>query len=201
MSLMVEDILAPLVRHLRAATGIQALLTTIPDEGFNPVLGPPSEILKPDGSMGPYEGSPAPWIFRGFALDGTPSAHVEGTGSCAITLEQGMPWTSKTHGKFLEFPTIEVYYHCDPTRDREIGAPLTYDARDKCLTLHKQVSRVLHMVSRGAGGFNMWGAMPDGSGALRVGTSYESRGLAITPIPGGDGMVEGKATFDLEVYL
>lgn len=198
MAEMTEDILAPLVRYLRSDPGLQDMNSLVPDNGFNPVLGPPREVLV-EGEMVPYVGPDNLWIFRGFSQDGTVAAHVEGSGSCAITLEQAIPWSQKNQGSSLEFPTIEVYYSCDPTRDRIIGAPLAYDARDKCITLHKRVSRLLHMRSRGSGGFNLWGAKPDGSSPLRVVTSYEGRGLHITPELNGDGLVEGRATFEMEV--
>ena len=195
-----EDILAPLVRYLRADPILQELQTLVPEMGYNPVLGPPfKEHI--NGELLPYNGPSSPWIFRGFAQDGTVSANVEGTGSCAITLEQTTPWSRKIQGLSLEFVTIEVFYSCDPTRDEAIGAPLLYDARSKCLTLHKRVSRLLHMTARGKEGFTFWGARPDGTSALKVVTSYEGRGLNMTPIYNGDGMVEGRATFEMEVLL
>lgn len=198
---IVEDFLAPLTRHIRAATGIVELGSLVPEDGINPVLGPPSLVLNSEGELVPYEGPSNLWVFRDFAADGSPSAHVEGSGSCAITLSQGTPWNQKAQGKTVEYPSVDVYYHCDVTRDSNIGAPLKFDARDKCLTLHKYLTRVLHMRERGKDGFSLWGAKADGSGALKVVTSYESMGLSIKPIYDGDGMVLGHATFDLQILL
>lgn len=201
MVTIVEDFLAPLTRLLGANSALVGLASTIPEDGFNPVLGPPLQVLNSVGELEPYAGPSNLWIFRNFAADGSPPAHVEGSGSCSITLSQGTPWNQKSMGSSVEFPTVDVFYHCDVTRDPEIGAPVKYDARDKCLTLHKYVTRVLHMKARGRDGFTIWGAREDGSNGLKVVTSYESMGLSIKPVLDGDGMVLGQASFDLQILL
>ena len=199
MDSLVEDFLAPIVRYIKADARIQALRTLIPPAGSNPVLGPPITILR-EGEEIVYPGSLDPWVFRSFTRTGKPHVNVEGTGSCAITLEHGTAWAPKQRLKTLEFVTIDVYYHCDPTRDNEIGGPIKYDGRDKCLTLHKEVSRLFNSATAQAGlGFMYWGAKEDGSGALKVVSSEESSGLNINPYFDGDGLVEGMASFSLEI--
>ena len=198
---LTEDLLAPLVRYIRSDINIRELNTLIPSGGTNPILGPPINIMDSNGDSISYPGSRDLWVFRGFALDGSPSAHIEGTGSSAITLEQGSAWSPKARGKSVEYPTVEVYYHCDVTRSTDIGAPLMYDARDKCLTLHKYVSKLLHIRNGSPLGFHYLGAKPDGSNPLKVITSYEGQGLRISPVLDGDGMVEGRASFEMEVFL
>ncbi len=201
MAEMIEDILAPIVRYLRQDPVLNELHTLVPEGAVNPVLGPPMSVLAGAGGAVPYTGSSSLWIFRGFSQTGEPYAHVEGTGSCAITLEQFSPWSPKTRGKSVEFPAIKVYYHCDVSRDGVLGAPVSYDARDKLLTLHKRVSRLLHVQNNPTGDFLNWGPKADGSGALKVVTSVEGSGLSIQPIYNGDGMVEGQATYNLELLL
>lgn len=201
MVTIVEDFLAPLTRLLRADSNLLGLASTIPADGFNPVLGPPLQVINQVGELEPYTGPSNLWIFRDFASDGSPSAPVEGSGSCAITLSHGTPWNQKSMGKGVEFPTVDIYYHCDVTRDDMIGAPVKYDARDKCLTLHKYVTKILHMRARGRDGYTLWGAREDGSNGLKVVTSYESMGLTIKPVRDGDGMVLGQASFDLQILL
>lgn len=200
MAELTEDFLAPLVRHLRADSTLQEFNSLVPEGGTNPILGPPTMVLL-NGEYTAYQGNNNLWIFRGFNQTGAPYANVEGTGSCAITLEHGSPWGRKIRGSVLSFVTVNVYYHCDVTRDDVIGAPVAYDARDKCISLHKQISEILHVKDKGTGGFLMWGEKDDGTGALKVVTSYAGRDLTVTPLVNGDGMVEGQATFELEILL
>lgn len=196
-----EDFLAPLVRHLRADSVLQELHSLTPAGGVNPVLGPPEWVLDRDQGYVPYKGGSSLWIFRGFDQTGEPYANVEGTGSCSITLEEGVAWARKTKGKSLSYLTLDVYYHCDPTRDEVLGAPITYDARDKCHTLHKRLSQLLHIKDKGTGGFLMWGAKEDDTSPIRLVSSFEGSPLRITPVFKGDGMVVGQASFELEVLL
>lgn len=197
---ILEDYLAPLVRHLRDDPVLQELHNTVPSGAVNPILGPPS-VIPDGGGFTSYKGNPSLWIFRGFDNTGEPFANVEGTGSCAITLESGTPWSNKVRGKSLSFVQLQVFYHCDVSRDPVVGGPVAYDARDKCLTLHKRVSRLLHSPPKGPTGFAFLGPKADGSGALKLVDSEEGRGLTIDPIPQGDGMVEGRVIFDLSILL
>lgn len=196
-----EDILAPLVRHLRADPVLQELHTIVPAQGVNPVLGPPLTV--PRGDMGDvaYPGDTSLWIFRDTEMANSPYANVEGTGSCAITLAHANPWSGKTRGKSIIFPEIKVIYSCDVTRDEVLSSPIKQDARDKCYTLHKQVSRLLHIKDTQTGGFLLLGPREDGTHALKVVSSYEGRDLTMRPIPSGDGMIEGTASFHMEVFL
>lgn len=200
MAVLTEDYLAPLVRHLRKDPTLNEFHELIPTGAVNPVLGPPVKVLR-EGAYVPYVGSDSLWIFRGFDRTGQPYANVEGTGSCAITLEEGPPWSRKTRGKSLSYITVNVYYHCDPTRDGTVGGPIAYDARDKCISLHKRVSRMLHIADKGTGGFLFLGSKEDGSGALKLVSSFEGRSLNMTAINQGDGMVEGMASFEMEVLV
>lgn len=196
--LIVEDILAPIVRHLRADPILKQLQSTIPPGGVNPLLGPPTSVLREDRGLTDYTGDPAPWIFRSFSDTGEPYAHVEGTGSCSITLEHIQSWSRQPRGKSVFFPIIEVYYHCDPTRDA-IGHPVKYDAKDKCLTLHKRLTQIFNIRDKGVGGFLMWGPKKSGEGALRVISSVPGDDLRATPLFQGDGLIVGKASFEMEV--
>lgn len=194
---MVEDILSPLVRHLRTTPEIESLQNLYPEQSPNPVLGPP--VQTPQGTATQESAFPI-WVFRGFQQNGSPYVSVEGTGTCAITLEHAGSWARRNRGNHLYFPEVRVYYHCDPTRDLSIGAPIRYDARDKCLTIHRQVLRALHVQNPGPSFMN-WGPRDDGTGFLRVVTSYSGRDLVMNEIPQGDGAVEGVATFEMEVLL
>ena len=198
--LIVEDILRPLVRFLRADPVLMELRTTVMEGSLNPILGPPTMVSREDQGFVPYEGSDAPWIFRNFSNSGQPFAHVEGTGSSSITLEYNTDWTRHVRGRSHSFPTIEVYYHCDPTRDA-VGVPIRFDAKDKCLTLHKRIDRLFNIRDKGVGGFLEWGAKEDGTGALKVISSAPGDPLRTVPDYDGDGLIEGKATFEMEVLF
>lgn len=198
---MTEDFLAPLVRYIRADQRIKDLNELVPEDGTNPVLGPPSRVLFEDEGYIPYMGPTNLWVFRGFTQKGTPFANVEGTGSSAITLEHTGYWGRRNRGTRLQFPEISVYYNCDVTRDAVIGAPIRYDALDKCQTIHKEMVRLFHMMNHETGGYHMLGPKEDSSGALKVVTSTLGRDLDTIPVSNGDGMIEGRATFELEVLL
>ena len=192
--LLVEDILAPLVRYLRTSEDLQKLSTLVPEGGVNPILGPP---FVENGE--PVEMQQPLWIFRSNTTNGYPPVNVEGTGSSAITLAHADEWARKNKGHTLIFPTIKVFYHCDATRESEINAPEELDGRDKCLTLHKAVCKMMHN-KKGPGGFMYWGAEGD-LPPLRVVSSYSGIDLKMDSRPELDGMVEGYATFELEVHL
>ena len=200
---MTEDFLAPLVRYIRGDQGIKDLNALVPDGGVNPILGPPSLISSGSTSAGyvPYTGGNHLWVFRGFSQNGIPFATVEGTGSSAITLEHTGYWGRRNRGTRLQFPEISVYYNCDVTRDATLAAPRGYDAVDKCQTIHKEIVRLFHMMGSTTGGFHLLGPRDDGSGALKVVSSTIGRDLDTIPIHNGDGMIEGRATFELEVLL
>lgn len=201
MAELIEDILAPIVRYLRSSPDIQSLHTLVPPNGTNPVLGPPTTVLSEDDGPTAYRGDTGLWIFRGFNNTGVPHVNVEGTGSCAITLVHTSPWSRRARSNSVESPEIKVFYHCDVTRDSLLGAPIAYDARDKCLTLHKAVSKALHIKDIGSDPFLMMGPRPDGSHALKVISSSSGRSLFTQESVNGDGMVEGQATFEMEVFL
>lgn len=201
MAELTEDFLAPMVRFLRDSPEVADFHNLIPDNGVNPVLGPPTNVLDKDEGYKPYSGGRSLWIFRGFDSNGEPNANVEGTGSSAITLVEGPAWSRKNRGGSLSFLTLTVYYHCDVTRDEVLGSPIAYDARSKCVSLHKAVSKLLNVRHKGTGGFLNWGTNPDGSGGLKVVTSVAGSELAISPVLNGDGLVEGRATFEMEVLL
>ena len=196
---LTEDFLAPLTRYLRADPRILELNTLVPTGGVNPVLGAPAVTLNSSGVYVPYSGPYPLWIFRGFQQSGAPYANVEGTGTSSITLEHTGSWGGGNRGNFLQFPEITVYYHCDVTRDSVVGAPIALDARDKCLTLHKEVTRLLHLVDKGTGGYLEVGAKEDGSKPLLVVSSTKGQDISIRESPNGDGMVQGLATFELEI--
>ena len=67
----VEDILAPLVRYLRADPVLQQLHTIVPSGGYNPVLGPPNFTLD-SGSLEPWEGPSSLWILEVHKKQGLP---------------------------------------------------------------------------------------------------------------------------------
>ena len=197
---LVEDILAPLVRYLREDPVLQELGTLIPESGMNPVLGPPL-FFSDQGEVKPWDGSESPWIFRGTAETGAPSANVEGTGSCSITLEYGSPWRGSLNNTTLASPEIKVYYLCDATRDLASGGPIRYDARDKCLSLHKRVRKLFTLNTPPAGDtFHLLGRKYTDESALRVVSSSPGRDLFLQDIPGGDGMIQGQASFEMEVH-
>lgn len=201
MAEMTEDFLAPLVRYIRGDQGIKDLNTLVPVGGTNPVLGPPSQVLFENDGYVPYAGPANLWVFRGFTQQGIPFANVEGTGSCAVTLEHTGYWGRRNRGTRLQFPEISIYYNCDVTRDATVGAPIRYDAVDKCNTIHKEIVRLFHMMNHPTGGFHMLGPLEDGSGALKVVSSTIGRDVDTVPIHNADGMIEGRATFELEVLL
>lgn len=198
---LTEDPLAPLVRYLRADPELMAFRNLIPPQGSNPVLGPPISMIDGTGISNAWTGDTSPWIFRNFETSGSPYANVEGTGSCAITLTHAGPWSRVPRGSTITFPEIRVYYHCDPTRDPIIGAPIIHDARDKCFSLHKAVKKLLNLRDLGSESYKLIGARPDGTHALKLVSAELGRELSITPFPSGDGMVEGSATFELSVKL
>lgn len=197
---LIEDILAPIVRYLRADPILKDFNNLIPSDGYNPVLGPP-KFKNDDGVLVSWDGSSDLWIFRGTRENGTPMVNVEGTGSCSITIEYGTPWDTNRQGTTFSHPEIKVFYHCDPTRDREIGGPVAADARGKCLSLHKRVSKLLSLADTGSASYLEMGKRTDGTGALRVIDSSLGRDLYISDIPNGDGMVVGQASFELTVHL
>ena len=201
MAEMTEDFLAPLVRYIRGDQGIKDLNYLVPEDGTNPVLGPPSRVLFENDGYVPYTGSSNLWVFRGFTQQGIPFANVEGTGASAVTLEHTGYWGRRNRGTRLQFPEISVYYNCDVTRDATLAAPRGYDAVDKCQTIHKEIVRLFHMMGSTTGGFHLLGPRDDGSGALKVVSSTIGRDLVTVPIHNGDGMIEGRATFELEVLL
>ena len=196
----VEDILAPLVRYLRADPVLQQLHTIVPSGGYNPVLGPPNFTLD-SGSLKPWEGPSSLWIFRGTQETGAPSANVEGTGSCSITLEYGSPWRGSTGATTLQSPEIKVYYLCDVTRDNQVGGPIAWDARDKCISLHKRVRKLFNLNNPTSGSLHLLGAKSSGDGALKVVSSSVGRDLFIQDVVNGDGMIQGQASFELEVLI
>lgn len=188
---MEEDFLKPLVRYLRSDPRLQSLQSQVPAGLTSPILGPP-----------PNTSATTPmWVFRGFNEKGAPFANVEGTGSSSITLAHTGYWGRKNRGSRLVFPEITVYYHCDVSRDLNINAPITQDARDKCLTLHKEITRLLHIIDKGVGGFLLVGADEDGTRPLKLVSSVAGRDVTIDSVPGGDGMVQGRATFEMEILL
>lgn len=198
---MDEDILAPLVRHLASTPSIQELATIVPTDGVNPVLGPPNiDPFTQDTYLGPSN----LWIFRSSKDKGEPFANVEGTGSCSITLAHHGSWARANHGNYAEFPEVTVYYHCDPTRDvgqlGSIGAPKKYDARDKCLMIHKRVRRALHIVHNySPTGFLDLGKRADGTGGLPAASCVAGMSLQIMEAPNSDSMLIGRATFELVI--
>lgn len=185
---MAEDFLAPLTRYLRSDPKLRSMMTEVVDPFTTPILGPPEA-----------DSSSLPWIFRSADESDPPPANVEGTGRCSITLSHGDNWARKNRGHHLMFPSVTVHYHCDVTRDTTIHAPLLYDARDKCYTLHKEVTRLLHIINKGVGGFLYVGADDEGNNALRLESSTSGRDLTVVKVANGDGLVHGRATFELAI--
>lgn len=200
----VEDFLAPLVRYLRGSELMQQCAQTIPEFGVNPLLGPPLVKLDPDaGGWVPNNSYGELWIFRNFQPNGAPYAHVEGSGTSAITLTSSSSFSRDIRGSGRIFPELSVHYHCDVSRDPEsdIGSPVEYDGRDRCLTLHKRVKRLFDSDFVNHKGWLQIGGREDGTGFLRVASMTPGRALTIDEVPNGDGMVVGRATFELEIML
>lgn len=191
-----DDILAPLVRAVRADAGIQDLHSMVPPQGINPVLGPPTY----DADGGLYPGDPNLWIFRNAEPNGSPWSNVEGTGSSAVVLTEGAPWSGGVQGSTVSYVTLEVTYFCDVTRDPEMGGPIAYDAKDKCVKLHRAMRRIFHRRTLDNPDYFNFGAKADGSGGVNIITSLEGRGLSIQPLRlDEDYMSVGQAAFELEV--
>lgn len=190
----VEDFLKPLVRYVRSDPRITELNSVIPEGTSAPILGP----LQKEGI------APSPlWVFRGFDNIGVPFANVEGTGSSSITLAHTGNWGRKNRGNRVMYPIISVFYHCDVPRDSVINAPRSLGARDNCLTLHREMTRLFHIISPPPSnqGFMLWGPNRNGQSSLKVISSVAGEELVIDSVPSGDGMIQGRASFELEILL
>lgn len=191
---IVEDILKPIVRHIRSAPEIQELNSLVPDGGVNPVLGPPTLVW--DGSdMVPNPIEDVLWVFRREDESGVPPREVEGTSTSAITVSSVRSWAGTGARNTLQYPELTVHYRADPTRGDVVGAPKMLDGAMKIRTIHKYVTKVLTRIDNPGSWFSLWG------GTLRVVSCSPGDSLTFLPVLEGDGMMEARATFELEVHL
>lgn len=199
---MVQNILAPIVRHIRQDSNMQALNTLIPPSAYNPILGPPHMVWDMGGELVP---NPVPnevlWVFRRDDDTGVPPREVEGTGTSAITLSSVRSWSRVPIPGGVQRPELLVHYRSDVTRETVAGAPSRFDATEKIRTIHKYLTRLLtSRTGFRSGAFLLWGEDED-SPPLRVGSCDVGEELTFLPVQDGDGMLEARATFELQIHI
>ncbi len=156
---------------------------------FRYLLGSaPMQALLTEGVVGrddPGETWEAGWVFAGDST-GEPYRDLENTGQCAVVITSYDQWSPATQMHSNEFPRLNLLIYADPGRD-SMGNPLAHDAENKVKDVFGRLNSLFHDPGNRIHLFD----------DLYVVSTLQGGALSIGPVPNGDGLVQGRVSYDV----
>lgn len=126
------------------------------------------------------------WIFEERLYISTKA--LEGSGKCAIVVQQDDGWTSPNEYSTAEFPLVDIYIFADPSRDFMKNIVFD-DTAQKIQDIRQALDKYMHLTT---GETVMWGS-------VRVIASNRLNHQKITDVPEGDGLRSGMVSYAVGV--